>query len=163
MNYNYVLSNNLVIDSSVSLDATIINALDQVHLLVQQRLQAFAHQPEFTEKMGLAFGIGVEVDFLRTAWLAGDYSIFPVIEIRNTEELNGANGAFSTETGRIYLAQEFISNNIDNLELAVNVLLEEIGHKVDDVLNNTDSAGDEGAIFLALVQGESLSEEVLQK
>jgi hypothetical protein len=35
------------------------------------------------------------------------------------------------------------------------VLLEEIGHSVDARLNVTDSPGDEGAIFAAVVQGKT--------
>ena len=44
----------------------------------------------------------------------------------------------------------------------VNVILEEIGHFVDAQVNSVDSAGDEGAIFAALVQGDSLSISTLQ-
>ncbi|MFM6673024.1 MAG: calcium-binding protein, partial [Dolichospermum sp.] len=42
------------------------------------------------------------------------------------------------------------------------VLLEEIGHYVDAQINLSDSAGDEGAIFAALVQGNSLDTTTLQ-
>jgi Ca2+-binding RTX toxin-like protein len=42
------------------------------------------------------------------------------------------------------------------------VILEEVGHWVDRQINTTDAVGDEGAIFAALVQGESLSSEDLQ-
>ena len=42
------------------------------------------------------------------------------------------------------------------------VLIEEIGHFVDAQVNQTDTPGDEGAIFAAVVFGKSLSEEVLQ-
>ncbi|MFM6267379.1 MAG: calcium-binding protein, partial [Dolichospermum sp.] len=38
----------------------------------------------------------------------------------------------------------------------INVILEEIGHYVDAQINQVDSAGDEGAIFSELVQGNSL-------
>ncbi|MFM6344962.1 MAG: hypothetical protein ACKPFK_07420, partial [Dolichospermum sp.] len=38
----------------------------------------------------------------------------------------------------------------------INVILEEIGHYVDAQINQVDSAGDEGAIFAELVQGNSL-------
>ena len=42
------------------------------------------------------------------------------------------------------------------------MLLEEIGHFVDAKINQTDSAGDEGAIFAALVQGQNLDVETLR-
>ncbi|TAE01293.1 MAG: hypothetical protein EAZ96_19460 [Oscillatoriales cyanobacterium] len=49
-----------------------------------------------------------------------------------------------------------------NLGAVADVLLEEIGHSVDARLNVTDSPGDEGAIFGAIVQGKVLSEGELQ-
>ena len=41
--------------------------------------------------------------------------------------------------------------------------MEEYGHYLDSQLNTTDTPGDEGAIFAALVQGEELSEGELQQ
>jgi hypothetical protein len=49
-----------------------------------------------------------------------------------------------------------------NPAAVADVLLEEIGHSVDARLNVTDSPGDEGAIFAAVVQGKELSEGELQ-
>jgi hypothetical protein len=52
--------------------------------------------------------------------------------------------------------------NVASSESLVKVILEEIGHYVDAQINQVDSAGDEGAIFASLVQGESLNAETLQ-
>jgi len=49
-----------------------------------------------------------------------------------------------------------------DLGAIADVLREEIGHSVDVRLNVTDSLGDEGAIFGAVVQGKVLSEGELQ-
>ncbi|MGL5881503.1 MAG: hypothetical protein ACRC2V_27555, partial [Xenococcaceae cyanobacterium] len=68
-----------------------------------------------------------------------------------------ASGAFSSDNNTIYLAQEFLDSNAKNLDTVTKVLLEEIGHYLDSQLNQTDSPGDEGAIFSALVGGEKLS------
>jgi hypothetical protein len=46
---------------------------------------------------------------------------------------------------------------------AVDVLLEEMGHWLDATLNSTDSAGDEGAMFSALVQGKPLSSDAFDQ
>ncbi|MDB9329762.1 beta/gamma crystallin-related protein, partial [Nodularia spumigena CS-591/04] len=90
-----------------------------------------------------------------------DFATLPPIEIRSAAEINGANGAFSQDTGKIYLAAEFISQNANNLKAITNVLLEEYGHYVDSQINTADAPGDEGAIFSRLVQGEILSEQEL--
>jgi hypothetical protein len=79
----------------------------------------------------------------------------PEVEIVPSSEINGANGAFAGATGKVYLAQEFVESN--GLETISIVLLEELGHFLDWRLNAVDSAGDEGAIFAALVRGQALS------
>lgn len=163
MNNTYIIRNNLVIESPLIIDATMLGVLDQALVLVQERLRVFADDPEFAQKMTLAFGQGNEVDSLKTAWLTENSSIFPNISIRNTADINGANGAYGTFTDKIYLSWEFLQANQANPENFVGLLLEEIGHQVDSLLNTQDSAGDEGKIFSTLVLGESLSAEQLQQ
>jgi hypothetical protein len=97
------------------------------------------------------------------AWTKGDFADLPQIEIRSSQEINGALGAFSRDTNRIYLAQEFISENQSHPEIIAQILLEEIGHWVDSRINVADTPGDEGKIFTALVQGQTLSAEQIQQ
>ncbi|MFM6645974.1 MAG: Calx-beta domain-containing protein [Microcystis panniformis] len=54
----------------------------------------------------------------------------------------------------MYLSASFL--NTASSATIINVILEEIGHYVDAQINQVDSAGDEGAIFAELVQGNSL-------
>ncbi|MFM6251764.1 MAG: hypothetical protein ACKPEQ_21915, partial [Dolichospermum sp.] len=68
--------------------------------------------------------------------------------------LGTANGAYSSSTNKIYLSASFL--NTASSATIINVILEEIGHYVDAQINQVDSAGDEGAIFAELVQGNSL-------
>ncbi|MEO1393281.1 MAG: DUF4114 domain-containing protein [Cyanobacteria bacterium J06634_5] len=74
-----------------------------------------------------------------------------------------AKGAFAAETQTIYLADDWASTQ--SLEAVVDVLLEEVGHFVDDQFGKTfgtaDTAGDEGAIFSALLQGKPLTPAAL--
>ncbi|MGB7441851.1 MAG: hypothetical protein WA919_12340, partial [Coleofasciculaceae cyanobacterium] len=163
MNNSYILGNNLLVKSPLIVDPALLIYLEEALVLVQQRLQAFASEADFTRNMAVAFGEEAEVDSLEAAWLAGDLSIFPELEIRNLAELNGANGAYSADTNRIYLSWEFLQSNQGNTESLASLLLEEIGHRVDSLLNTQDSAGDEGEIFSALVRGENLSSEQLQR
>ncbi|WP_103123724.1 Calx-beta domain-containing protein, partial [Nostoc cycadae] len=162
MNNTYILPNNLVVESPLSIDTNILSSLEQALILVQERLQAFTSEPEFTQKIAVAFGDTADADSLQTAWLAGDLSIVPTIAIRNAADINGANGAYGAFTNKIYLSWEFLQANQANPENLVGLLLEEIGHRVDSILNESDRAGDEGAIFSALVLGESLSSGQLQ-
>ena len=68
-------------------------------------------------------------------------------------------GAYASSTNKIYLSNSFLANA--TTEAISAVLLEEIGHFVDAQINQTDSAGDEGAIFATLVQGYSLNAQSL--
>ncbi|MDM3863244.1 MAG: hypothetical protein PT118_26225, partial [Aphanizomenon gracile PMC644.10] len=74
--------------------------------------------------------------------------------------LGGANGAYASSKNKIYLSNTFVAGA--SLAAISGVLLEEIGHFVDAKINQTDSAGDEGAIFAALVRGQNLDVETLR-
>jgi VCBS repeat-containing protein len=110
---------------------------------------------------GDSFNAGVALG-LAEDWAKGDFSNLPKFEIHSKDEINGANGAFAAATNTIYLSREFLRQNANNLEAVTSVLLEEIGHAVDARLNPEDSSGDEGAIFSALVRGETLTPQNLQ-
>lgn len=131
--------------------------------LVKEQLSSFANQANFEMTMQQAFGDKIEVAALKTAWLTGEFRIIPEIEIRPAVEINGANGAYAAATNTIYLSQELLERNANNPDAVAAVLLEEVGHAVDRVLNESDSAGDEGDIFARLVQGETLTKEEVQQ
>jgi hypothetical protein len=154
---------NLSIETSevASLDSKLIALLERSLLRVQKYLRRSAGDPMFAQQMALAFGEATRIDLIKKDWLEGNFATMPSIEILTQEQLCGANGAFSGQTNRIYLSEEFLSRNATNVEVVAGVLIEEIGHWVDQLFNEEDSLGDEGAIFAALVLGESLSPEVL--
>ena len=112
----------------------------------------------FNHTIATAFGTHADASTFRTAWAEGDFTGLPAIEIRNSTELNGANGAFAVATSKIYLAQEFIDANSKIPGAIGVVLLEEYGHYIDIKMNIDDSTGDEGYIFAILAQGKSLNE-----
>jgi hypothetical protein len=116
-------------------------------------LRQLAHR--YADLFEIAFGDNFDVAVaqdLAQAWQEGDFSVIPEIEVLSASAMNGANGAFAVTTNRIYLSEALLGDK----DALVRVLLEEIGHKLDSVLNVRDSAGDEGAIFAALVLGEVL-------
>ncbi len=159
--YNVSSDNFLFLSSQDSL-----NVFENVFAQVRQYLRRFATEPDFLSKMQTVFGDNFTRNSalgLSTAWAKDDFVSLPQIEIRSSQEINGALGAFSKETNRIYLAQEFISKNQSHPEIIAQVLLEEIGHWVDSRINVTDTPGDEGKFFTALVQGQTLSSEKIQQ
>lgn len=86
------------------------------------------------------------------------------IELASASALQ-AKGAYASENQTLYLAEDWA--NTQEIDAIVDVLLEEIGHYLDDALYSpasgeaADTTGDEGAIFSALIQGKTLSETEL--
>ncbi|MGA1134178.1 MAG: Calx-beta domain-containing protein, partial [Prochlorotrichaceae cyanobacterium] len=132
--------------------------LDTVKDLSESYLRSFAADPAFDDKMILAFG--KTSSKLGADWLASQVAL-PDIEVSSVESLNGAYGAFSPDTGKIYLSEELLESNFQALIAAV--FLEEYGHFIDAQLNTEDFPGDEGAIFSSLVRGKELSIDRLQQ
>jgi Ca2+-binding RTX toxin-like protein len=94
--------------------------------------------------------------------LSGDFSLIPEIRILSNGELGTANGAYAASLDEILVSSDFLAQHQNDLAAVVELLLEEIGHKLDTVLNgNVDSLGDEGKIFRLLVIGYNLSSATL--
>ncbi|MDH6100302.1 hypothetical protein NWP21_15950, partial [Anabaenopsis sp. FSS-46] len=114
-------------------------------------LTGFAAQESLGEKLALVFG----VEITSTRFLE-DVASLPQIEVYPDTELQGASGEFSGQTGKIYLSESIVNGDSGRL---IRVLLEEIGHYLDFVFNAADTPGDEGAIFAAVVLGETWDDE----
>ena len=130
---------------------------------VYAQLTSFANLSNFWSLFNTAFGSSYDsatAATLRSQWQSGNFSQFPQIEIVSSDVLGTANGAYASRSNTIYLSAQFLA--IASQESLSNLILEEFGHFVDAQVNSVDSAGDEGAIFAALVQGESLDLETLQ-
>ena len=140
---------------------TLINA----SLNTQSILVGLANNEDLTSLLAPAFGDGFDgqkLSFLTQNWLENDFSNLPEIEILSGIKLNGANGAFSQATNRIYISQDYLIDNFSSTEAIVNLFLEEFGHFIDREINEIDSTGDEGKIFAEIAQGQNLSVEQLQ-
>ncbi|MDB9438341.1 hypothetical protein PN450_16395, partial [Dolichospermum lemmermannii CS-548] len=137
--------------------------LNSALTLTYNQLSTFSGLDNFWQVFDTAFGTqynrsGAEI--LRLQWLSGDFSQVPQIEILDNSTLGNANGAYASSNNKIYLSANFVATATPEAISAV--LLEEIGHFIDAQINQTDSAGDEGAIFAELVQGYSLDTQTLQ-
>ncbi|MDY6805690.1 MAG: phosphodiester glycosidase family protein [Cyanobacteriota bacterium] len=127
---------------------------------VYEQLKEFAADPNFTDKMNLAFEDSWNVEVataLTKRWLAGDFSQMPALEVVSSANIAGGAGAFAAATDTIYISKEWLELNAFNLGAIAPVVLEEIGHYVDYEINMIDAPGDEGAIFAAVVGGEELT------
>jgi hypothetical protein len=123
----------------------------------------FAQSDDFWANLATAFGTSYDVvkaTELRNQWQSRNFSQLPPIEVLSGEVLGTAKGAYAVSTNKIYLSESFL--NVASSESLVKVILEEIGHYVDAQINPVDSAGDEGAIFAELVQGNSLDVATLE-
>ena len=144
---------------------TTFSALNQAIATSQELLTTYAFSDELLGDLTTAFGSEYNRDAaedLVTQWQTEDFNSFPEIEIRNSAEINGANGAYSVDTNKIYIAEEYLLTNADNINAVSDLILEEYGHYVDAEINPEDGAGDEGALFSGLVQGQSFTDEQLQ-
>jgi RHS repeat-associated protein len=153
----------MAVTSSTS-GSLLTDTLEEVIQDAQALLSQLFGQARLVDNLITALGEDWNVErlgvFLQD-WNAGDFSVFPPIELRSQAELGGAKGAYSGERDTVYLAQELLAQNTDNASSVVDVLLEEIGHFLDQRLAVGDTPGDEGAIFSAVVRGEMLSPQQL--
>jgi hypothetical protein len=124
---------------------------------VLQSLGDFAADPLFAEKFKLVFGTEITPRRFRALTSPGN---LPEVEILADGILDGAVGAFSAQTGKIYLSESVVNGDAGRLRA---VLLEEIGHYLDLVVNAQDTTGDEGELFSALVRGVEIGSGELRR
>jgi len=127
----------------------------------KSELQKFFASPTTLEKVYQVFDITdpSEAHILIENSAAGIFEQIPHLQIVNDAALNGAQGAFSKATNTIYLSDSLVRG--DSLKVQ-EVLLEELGHKFDTLLNpGGDTSGDEGELFKQVVLGLPLSQPEL--
>ncbi len=88
-----------------------------------------------------------------SALVEGDYSVLPPIELLPMSSMAGAMGAYAASTGTIYLNQDWLNSAREEQIQAV--LTEELGHFLDDRLNEVDTPGDEGELFSKILNQSS--------
>jgi hypothetical protein len=80
--------------------------------LAYNQLSTFAGLDDFWSRFDTAFGTNYDRTMALTfqsQWLAGDFSLFPQIEVLDSSILGDANGAYATSTNKIYLSNSFLS------------------------------------------------------
>ena len=129
---------------------------------VYEQLADFANQNNFWNIFNTAFGTNYDrslVETIRLRWANRDFSQIPAIRVLDSG-MDNILGAYASSTDTIYLSQTLLDTAPTSQIVAV--ILEEIGHSIDNKINLSDSAGDEGKIFSALVRGINLSAPDLQ-
>jgi uncharacterized delta-60 repeat protein len=109
-----------------------------------------------------AFGSRVTAAALSAAVEGFDRDGWPTLRLVDADLLHGARGAYDAGSRSIYLSREFLAAFHDSPGAVVNVLVEEIGHAVDAQVSAVDAPGDEGALFAALVSGQTLGAAALE-
>ena len=127
----------------------------------KSELQKFFASPTALEKLDRVFDITdpSAAHILIENSAAGIFEQIPHLQIVNDAAINGAQGAFSQATNTIYLSDSLVRG--DSLKVQ-EILLEELGHKFDTLLNpGGDTSGDEGELFKQVVLGLPLSDPEL--
>jgi len=132
--------------------------LEEITLNAQQYLSNFAERDNFDSVLETAFAIP-QAPLLAYSLRNGDFLDRLDLEILPSSELEGALGAYASANDTVYLSRSLLTQG--TVEQATDVLLEEVGHAIDDFVNDTDSPGDEGDIFASLVQGNELRDRDL--
>ncbi|MDT9190646.1 MAG: hypothetical protein P5681_23020, partial [Limnospira sp. PMC 894.15] len=120
---------------------------------VNQQLTEFVASANFQGDLQTAFGASTDVELGATIIEALSQGETPEMMVLSATSMNGADGAFDSLTGTVYLSDAIIHS-----EKLVDVITEEFGHYIDSQLNEIDSPGDEGELFMRLVNGEALTE-----
>ncbi|MDR9404177.1 MAG: Hint domain-containing protein [Halothece sp. Uz-M2-17] len=142
------------------------DVLKPVLLHVEDQLQELIAQDQLGLILETSFGWSREsvlAEEVENALLREFFLDDIELEVLPSTTLEGSLGAYAGSTNQIFLSDTFVLRNTDSPEIITDVVLEEIGHAIDAQFNAEDSAGDEGSIFSALVQGKSLSPEQLEQ
>ena len=125
---------------------------------VYDTLFDYARSQNFWTILGTAFGSSdnrLKAESILAQWKSKNFSALPNIEVVSGTVLGNARGGYAASQNKIYLSDSFLNTATVNQIQAI--LLEEIGHYLDAQINLTDTRGDEGEYFSALVRGVSVS------
>jgi hypothetical protein len=127
-------------------------SLEQLLEVWKGKLKNWALQGAISRAATDALGLTGEPQALQalvSQWAAGDFLALPPLVLLPAGAMPGAAGAYATTTRTIYLNQDWLQEN--STEQALAVLTEELGHHLDGLLHATDTPGDEGELFAALL------------
>lgn len=122
-------------------------------------LQVWASKPQAERDLEQIFGSALNwASAFRylAAFRIGDYSCLPSVTLLPPSDMPGLWGGYSRDLRRIFISTDCPSG------LLSSVLIEEIGHFLDQELCDEETPGDEGALFAALVLGATPTSSELE-
>ena len=134
------------------------NLLNTAIPSVYDTLFEYARSQNFWTILGTAFGSSynrLKAESILAQWKSKKFSALPNIEVVSGTVLGTARAGYAATQNKIYLSDTFLKTATVNQIQAI--LLEEIGHYLDAQINLTDTRGDEGEYFSALVRGVPIS------
>ena len=126
----------------------------------RQRVRAFIGHPSCEAASQAAFGQHVGCVAVTQVVQRFDRETWPRLVVVGPDVLEDAYGAYVATNDTIYLNREVLEESDGTI---VTVLLHELGHAIGSRVQITEAAGDEGAIFAAVANGQHLSASELQR
>jgi hypothetical protein len=102
-----------------------------------------------------ALGLGQEpvaLTALAKALAQGDFSGLPTVELMAEDELPGARSHFSDSSQTVFLNSSWLAGS--DQDAVLNELTVRWGEHLDTLLNTSDTPGDEGSHFAALLSAD---------
>ncbi|MDH4407083.1 MAG: M10 family metallopeptidase C-terminal domain-containing protein, partial [Cyanobium sp. D14.bin.5] len=124
-------------------------------------LQGWAQDGSFSRAAQEALGLDDNQPLLgklASDWGSGDFNALPPIELVPAATMPtaaGAPAAYAASNGTIYLDADWLLGASQGSVMTQ--LTEQLGHHLDGLLNHSDTPGDEGKQFAALLFGEAIN------
>ena len=120
--------------------------------LWQQQIKAWAKNGELVRAAVHALGLGHEplaLTAFAKALAQGDFSGLPTVELMTDDELPGARSHFSESSQTVFLNTTWLAGS--DQDAVLHELTARWGEHLDVLLNTSDTPGDEGSHFAALL------------
>ena len=120
--------------------------------LWQQQIRAWAQNGALVSAAVHALGLGQEplaLTALAKALAQGDFRGLPAVELMADDELPGARSHFSDSSQTVFLNSSWLAGS--DQDAVLHELTVRWGEHLDTLLNISDTPGDEGSHFAALL------------
>lgn len=120
--------------------------------LWQQQVKAWAQNGELVSAAIHALGLGKEplaLTALAEALAQGDFSGLPTVELMADDELPGSRSHFSESSQTVFLNTSWLARS--DQDAVLHELTLRWGEHLDVLLNTSETPGDEGSHFAALL------------
>jgi hypothetical protein len=127
-----------------------------------RQVRAFLDSSTLDATARTVFGASVDGKAVVNVIRQFDAHGWPCFVVVDADVLGAAYGAYVASNDTIYLSRSFLESHANDESSILAIMLHEIGHAIDNRLQVAEAPGDEGAIFAALVRGETLTSAKLK-